>query len=64
MIEFIIFGTDKTGKRYPTQRGMGVCMTAEVIAYRKKYPPVVHVHLDMALEYDENSGGCDVPLET
>lgn len=58
MIEFIIFGTDKTGKRYPTQRGMGVCMTAEVIAYRKKYPPVVHVHLDMALEYDENSESC------
>jgi hypothetical protein len=58
MIEFYIFGTDKTGKRYPTKRGMGVCMTAEIIAYRKQYPPVVHVNLDMALEYDENSESC------
>jgi hypothetical protein len=55
MIEFFIYGTDSTGKRYPTKRGMGVCMTAEVIAYRKEYPPVVHVNLDMALEWDENS---------
>lgn len=55
MIEFYIWGTDKRGKEYPRIRGMGLCMTAEVLEYRKKYPPVVHVVLDMALPYDENS---------
>lgn len=55
MIEFYIWGTDRRGKEYPRIRGMGLCMTAEVLEYRKKYPPVVHVVLDMALPYDENS---------
>jgi hypothetical protein len=55
MIEFFIYGTDTSGRRYPTKRGMGTCMTAEVIAYRREYPPVVHVNLDMVLAYDENT---------
>lgn len=49
MIEFIIFGTDCYGKMYPTQRGMAMCIQLEIVAYKKKYPPVVHIHLELAL---------------
>jgi len=55
MIEFYIWGSDTKGRQYPKEYGLGVCLTAEVAAYRKKYPRVVHVILDMALPYDENS---------
>jgi len=51
MFEFIIYGSDEDGKYYPPDRGMSTLCAQEVIeAYRKKYPLVCHVNIDVALD--------------
>jgi len=50
MIEFIIYGSDGTGQFYPKHRGMvATCIQAEIDAYVRRYPKVIHVAIDMAL---------------
>lgn len=50
MIEFRIYGTDRTGKVYPTDHGMGTqCVQYVIEMYRIKYPDVCHVNVAVAL---------------
>lgn len=50
MIEYYIMGTCRAGKIYPREHGMTLCIQREIAAYQKKYPPVIHINVDMALD--------------
>lgn len=50
MIEYYICGTCRDGKVYPREHGMTICIQMEIVAYKKKYPPVIHVNIDCALD--------------
>lgn len=51
----IIWGTDRHGKRYPDRRTDTRDVNASIREYRRTNPKVVHVNIDLALPYDENS---------
>lgn len=51
MIEYYIVGTDRNGKVYPREHGMGTqCAQYAINMYRIKYPTVCHVNIDIALQ--------------
>lgn len=50
-----VYGTDKMGKMYPKKLYTTCDLNATAIEYRKEFPRVVHVCIDVALNYDENS---------
>lgn len=57
MIEYYICGTDRTGKVYPREHGMGTqCVQYVINMYRIKYPDVCHVNVDIALDQTYVSG--------
>lgn len=50
MIEFIIYGTDSSGRVFPRNRGMTTfCLQEVADSYVKKFPTVVHICIDVAL---------------
>lgn len=51
----ILWGTDKEGKRYPDRQSSTRDFNLVIREYRKLYPKVVHVNIDLALHYDHNS---------
>lgn len=55
MMQFIIWGTDRFGKRYPDVTGFTTDMDEVVSDYRLVYPKVIRVVIDVALQYDKNS---------
>jgi len=51
MTEYKIYGSDANGNWYPEVRGGYVgCVQHEIDAYRKKYPLVCHVAVDLAFD--------------
>lgn len=51
MIEYYIFGSDRDGKWYPEEHGMTtMCIQLLLVNYKAKYPPVIHVNIDIALD--------------
>lgn len=66
MIEFLITGTTSHGKITPVEHGMTTeCVQMVVNAYVKKYPDVVHIALDIALDVTKrtvNYTARDYPL--
>lgn len=58
MIEYIIYGTTRTGVKHPVEHGMTTwCVQHAIDAYKAKYPEVVHICLDVALDDTKLIGG-------